>query len=62
VLNADAARMNVKVTKKSVGKYCDENDYVVAHWKKWSETDGTKMEDTKEVGDGRPAVFRVGHF
>jgi hypothetical protein len=54
--------MNVNVTKKSVGKYCDENDYVVAHWKKWSETDGTKMEDTKEVGDGRPAVFRVGHF
>ena len=61
-MNADAARMDLKIEKKGVGAYCNEDDYVVAHWKKWSKTDGTKMEDTKESGDGRPAVFKVGHF
>lgn len=59
---ADAARMKVDITNKSTGAYCNEDDWVVATWKKWSGTDGTKMEDTKEVGDGRPAVFKVGHF
>lgn len=55
--------MSVKLKgEKHMGAFCQENDYVVAHWKKYSNTDGTKMEDTKETGDGRPAVFRVGHF
>jgi hypothetical protein len=54
--------MDIKVTTKSVGAYCNEDDWVVATWKKWSNTDGTKMEDTSESGDGRPAIFKVGHF
>jgi|TARA_B110001450_G_C17578999_1_gene464080 FKBP-type peptidyl-prolyl cis-trans isomerase len=54
--------MKVNITTKSKGPYCSENDFVVATWKKWNGTDGTKMEDVKEKGDGRPAVFRVGNF
>lgn len=54
--------MSLKITKKEKGPYCAEDDYVVAYWKKWNGTDGTKMEDVSESGDGRPAVFRVGHF
>ena len=63
-LRADAARMTVDIHKETVtkGPYCAEDDYVVGHWKKWNSTDGTKMEDTKESGDGRPAVFKLGHF
>ena len=64
VLKADAERMTVKIHPKTVtkGPYCAEDDYVVGYWKKWNGTDGTKMEDVKENGDGRPAVFRLGHF
>jgi len=54
--------MTVDITKKSKGPYCAEDDYVVGYWKKWNGTDGTKMEDVKESADGRPAVFKVGHF
>jgi|TARA_B110000285_G_C15048107_1_gene575455 hypothetical protein len=54
--------MTVDITKKDKGPYCAEDDYVVGYWKKWNGTDGTKMEDVKESGDGRPAVFKVGHF
>ena len=54
--------MTVDITKKEKGSYCAEDDYVVGYWKKWNGTDGTKMEDVKESGDGRPAVFKVGHF
>lgn len=54
--------MDVKITKKNPGKYCTENDFVIGYWKKYNGTDGTKMEDVKEHGDGRAAVFRVGHF
>ena len=61
-LRADNARMDVKITTKVKGPYCAEDDYVVATWKKWNGTDGTKMEDTTEHADGLPAVFRVGHF
>jgi FKBP-type peptidyl-prolyl cis-trans isomerase len=61
-LRADNARMTIDITTKVKGPYCAEDDYVVATWKKWNGTDGTKMEDVKESGDGRPAVFKVGHF
>jgi len=61
-LRADAERMTVDITKKFIGEYCAEDDYVVGYWKKWNGTDGTKMEDVKESGDGRPAVFKLGHF
>ena len=54
--------MKIKITHKEKGPYCQEGDYVVGTWKKWSGTDGTKMEDVTESGDGRPAVFMVGHF
>ena len=39
-----------------------QDGFVVGYWKKSNGTDGTKMEDVKEIGDGRPAVFMVGHF
>jgi len=61
-LRADAARMTVDITDKKIGAYCEEDQYVVGTWKKWNSTDGTKMEDVKESGDGRPAVFKIGHF
>ena len=61
-LKEDASRMNVKITTKQKGPYCSEDDYVVGYWKKWNGTDGTKMEDVKETGDGRPAVFKLGAF
>jgi len=61
-LKADNARIGLEITHKSEGPYCAEADYVVGYWKKWNGTDGTKMEDVKESGDGRPAVFRVGNF
>jgi hypothetical protein len=61
-LAADNSRMSIKITTKEKGPYCQEDDYVVARWKKWNNEDGTKMEDVKETGDGRPAVFRIGHF
>ena len=63
-LRADAARMTVDIHKDTAahGPYCAEDDYVVGTWKKWNGTDGTKMEDVKESGDGRPAVFKLGHF
>jgi len=54
--------MNVKITTKAKGPYCTEGDFVVASWKKWNGTDGTKMEDTTEHADGLPAVFRTGHY
>jgi hypothetical protein len=54
--------MTIKVLEKGSGKFCSPDDFIVAHWKKWSNTDGTKMEDTRESGDGRPALFKVGHF
>ena len=62
ILRADATRMKVKVKKPVKGPYCAEDEYVVGYWKKWNGTDGTKMEDVKESGDGRPAVFKIGHF
>ena len=61
-LREDASRMTVKITHKTEGPYCAENEFVVGYWKKYNGTDGTKMEDVKEHGDGRPVVFRVGHF
>lgn len=61
-LRADNANMGFTITKKAEGAYCNEGEYVVGYWKKWNGTDGTKMEDVKESGDGRPAVFMLGHF
>lgn len=61
-LREDASRMKLEITHKAEGPYCAENDFVVGYWKKYNGTDGTKMEDVKEHGDGRPVVFRVGHF
>jgi hypothetical protein len=61
-LRADAERMSVTINTHVKGPYCAEDDFVVGYWKKWNGTDGTKMEDVKESGDGRPAVFKVGHF
>ena len=54
--------MKFEVTTKHEGGFCSQDDYVVGYWKKWNGTDGTKMEDVKEHGDGRPAVFKIGHF
>jgi FKBP-type peptidyl-prolyl cis-trans isomerase len=63
-LIADASRMTVKIHPETIvkGPYCSEGDYVVGYWKKWNGTDGTKMEDVKETGDGRPVIFRLGSF
>lgn len=56
--------MKIKIHPKTKGKgpYCAEDDMLVGYWKKWNGTDKTKMEDVKESGDGRPAIFMVGHF
>lgn len=59
----DASAIGFKLTKKSVGHYCDVDDWLVLRYKMWSQEDGTLLEDTDAATESKePVIALVGRY
>lgn len=59
----DNNEIGFKLTKKSIGDYCKEDDWLILRYKMWSQEDGTLLEDTDAASETHePVIALVGRY
>lgn len=59
----DEKAIDFKLTKKSIGQYCSQDDWLILRYKMWSQEDGTLLEDTDAKTEYHdPVVAIVGKY